>query len=172
MNRSQRPLLLALLALPAMACATASVDIGYAVPTEPDEGDDKWVVEARAATGGIVKVGLAARSKLGEQHDQIALAPELSIEMAPDPVTVGVRLGVHVAQLDHEAGEWTFGARTPYLHPLLQVRLGDPVYARIRAQQQRRPRPLLRRRAARRRRRPVIAPCGLRGSPSRTARNR
>lgn len=129
MNRSQLPLLLAaLLALPSMACATASVDIGYAVPTEPDKGDDKWVVEARAATGGIVKVGLAARSKLGEQHDQIALAPELSIEMAPDPVTVGVRLGVHVAQLDHEAGEWTFGAGTPYLHPLLQVRVGDPVF--------------------------------------------
>ncbi len=110
------------------ACATASADVGYLVPVSGDEGYETWMVEARAATGGIVKLGVAARSKLGERRDSIALAPELSIEMSPSPVTVGVRLGVHLAQFDSEDGEWNFGAGTPYLQPILQFRVGDPVF--------------------------------------------
>lgn len=109
------------------ACATASADVGYVVPVG-DEGDPKWLVEARAATGGIFKVGLAARTRLGPQHSQLALAPELSVEMSPRPLTVGARVGVHLVQFDREADTWTVGAGTPYLQPLLQLRVGDPVF--------------------------------------------
>lgn len=118
----------ALAAIGVSACATASVDVGYLTPTSGDDGYDMWVVEGRAATGGIVKVGLAARSKLGEVRDQLSLAPELSVEMSPGPVTVGARLGVSMLQLDLVDDEWTVGFGSPYLQPLVQFRIGDPVY--------------------------------------------
>lgn len=117
-----------LTAVPMSACGTASVDVGYAVPTNGEKGYDSWVVEGRAATGGIVKLGVAARSKLGEARDQIAFAPELSVEMSPGPVTFGARLGVHLLQLDNEDDEWTVGLGSVYLQPLVQFRVGEPVF--------------------------------------------
>lgn len=113
------------------ACATASADVGYVVPVSDggsDEGDPKWLVEARAATGGIFKVGLAARTRLGAHHTQLALAPELSVEMSPRPLTIGARVGMHLVQFDREDDTWTVGAGTPYLQPLLQFRVGDPIF--------------------------------------------
>lgn len=110
------------------ACATASVDVGYLAPIDNDEADDKWLVEARAATGGLVKVGVAARSRLGEKHDQIAFAPEVTVEMTARPLALGARLGVHLLHLDHEEDDWTWGAGNVYLQPLLQYRVGDPVW--------------------------------------------
>lgn len=110
------------------ACGTVSADVGYLVPVSGDEGYDTWMVEARATTGGLVKLGVAARSKLGEARDQIALAPELSVEMSPGPVTLGARLGVNLVQFDSEDGDWTVGAGSPYLHPLLQFRVGEPAW--------------------------------------------
>ena len=126
MTRSILLLLLAPLAL-APACTTGGVGIGYSVPTSGD-GHDAWRLEARLATGGVVKVGGAARTRLGEGMEQIAFAPELSVEMSPGPVTVGARVGVNLLSLDRISGEWTLGAGSPYLHPLLQFRLGDPVW--------------------------------------------
>ena len=110
------------------ACASASADVGYLAPVSGDKGYDKWVVELRASAGGLVRGGVAARSKLGEKHDQIAIAPELAIEMSPGPLTLGARLGVQLLQIDNENGDWTVGWGTPYFQPILQYRIGEPVF--------------------------------------------
>ncbi|MFO0749516.1 MAG: hypothetical protein U1F43_28175 [Myxococcota bacterium] len=123
------PVLLSFLVMVSLAaCSTGAIGVGYSVPTGSSDAPDAWRLEARLASGGIVKVGAAARSRLGDGLDQLAIAPELSVEMSPGPVTVGARVGVNLLQLDRDRGEWTVAAGSPYLQPLVQFRLGDPIW--------------------------------------------
>lgn len=115
------------LAVVAACGGSLSAGAGYAVPISSKDADGAWLLEARGATSGAVRFGAAFRARLGDTQT-IAIAPEVTFALEVAPVTLALRTGVHLVQMDRAADTWKFSAFTPYISPVIEFHLGSPVW--------------------------------------------
>lgn len=129
MHPIHRSVLAACTAFMWSACGSVGAGVGYSTPVSGDTEDGgAFLFEARAASGGPIRLGAVMRTRLADAFDQIAFGPEVTAELAPGNVMFGVRAGVHLVQFDNVSDEWDFSLGSPYISPVLEIRTGSRAF--------------------------------------------